>query len=63
MNFNRAFYDRKKSKTNRVLAIKALAHKLARACYHILRDQTDRVRKRARLESVGMKVAGVVAKY
>jgi transposase len=33
------FYDRKKSKTNRVLAIKALAHKLARACYHMLRDQ------------------------
>jgi len=32
-------YDRKKSKTNRVLAIKALAHKLARACYHMLRDQ------------------------
>ena len=33
------FYDRKKSKTNRVLALKALAHKLARACYHMLRDQ------------------------
>jgi transposase len=32
-------YDRKKSRTNRVLAIKALAHKLARACYHMLRDQ------------------------
>jgi transposase len=35
----KSFYDRKKSKTNRVLAIKALAHKLARACYHMLRDQ------------------------
>jgi transposase len=35
----KSFYERKKSKTNRVLAIKALAHKLARACYHILRDQ------------------------
>jgi transposase len=35
----RSFYDRKKSRTNRVLAIKALAHKLARACYHMLRDQ------------------------
>jgi transposase len=35
----RSFYDRKKSRTNRVLAIKALAHKLARACYHVLRDQ------------------------
>jgi transposase len=33
------FYERKKSQTNRVLAIKALAHKLARACYHMLRDQ------------------------
>jgi transposase len=27
----RSFYDRKKSRTNRVLATKALAHKLARA--------------------------------
>jgi len=35
----KSFYDRKKSKTNRVLAVKALAHKLARACYHMLRDQ------------------------
>ena len=35
----KSFYDRKKSRTNRVLAIKALAHKLARACYHMLRDQ------------------------
>ena len=35
----RSFYDRKKSRTNRIVAIKALAHKLARACYHMLRDQ------------------------
>src|SRR5229473_2355265 len=35
----KSFYDRKKSKTNRVLALKALAHKLARACYHLLREQ------------------------
>jgi transposase len=35
----KSFYDRKKSQTNRVLAIKALAHKLARACYHMLREQ------------------------
>ena len=35
----RRFYDRKKSQTNRVLAIKALAHKLARVCYYMLRDQ------------------------
>ena len=35
----KSFYERKKRKSNRVLAIKALAHKLARACYHMLRDQ------------------------
>jgi len=35
----KSFHDRKKSKTNRVLAIKALARKLARACYHMLREQ------------------------
>jgi len=35
----KSFYERKKRKTNRVLAIKALAHKLARACYHMLREQ------------------------
>ena len=32
------FYERKKAKTNNRVAIKALAHKLARACYHILRE-------------------------
>lgn len=32
------FYERKKARTNRVVAIKALAHKLARACFHILRE-------------------------
>src|SRR5260370_29984992 len=35
----KSFYERKKRKSNPVLAIKALAHKLARACYYILRDQ------------------------
>jgi transposase len=35
----KSFYDRKKSRSNRILALKALAHKLARACYHMLRDQ------------------------
>jgi transposase len=34
----RRFYERKKAKTNNAVAIKALAHKLARACYHILKD-------------------------
>jgi hypothetical protein len=31
----KSFYERKKSKTNGVLATKALAHKLARACCYI----------------------------
>lgn len=30
------FYQRKKAKTNNVVALKALAHKLARACYYIM---------------------------
>jgi hypothetical protein len=34
-----AFYEKKKTKTNAVLATKALAHKLARASYHILKDK------------------------
>ena len=33
------FYDRKKNRTNRIVALKSVAHKLARACYHILREQ------------------------
>jgi transposase len=33
------FYDRKKAKTNGVVAMKALAHKLARACFHILKER------------------------
>jgi transposase len=35
----KSFYERKKRKTNAILATKALAHKLARACYHMLREQ------------------------
>jgi transposase len=35
----RSFYQRKKAKTHGVVAIKAVAHKLARACYHIMRDE------------------------
>jgi len=35
----RRFHQRKKAKTNNVVAIKAVAHKLARACYHVLKDQ------------------------
>jgi transposase len=33
------YYQRKRAKTNGIVAIKAVAHKLARACYTILRDQ------------------------
>jgi transposase len=32
------YYQRKMQKTNAVIAIKAVAHKLARACYYVLRD-------------------------
>jgi transposase len=32
------FYERKKRARNGIVAIKALAHKLARACYHMLRE-------------------------
>jgi transposase len=35
----KSFYERKKRRTHGVVAVKALAHKLARACYHILREQ------------------------
>jgi transposase len=34
------FYERKKARTNTIVATKALAHKLARACYHMLKDGT-----------------------
>jgi transposase len=35
----RSFYQRKKDKTNKIVAAKAVAHKLARACYHVLKEQ------------------------
>lgn len=35
----RRFYQRKKAKTHGVLAIKAVAHKLCRACYYIIKNQ------------------------
>ena len=34
----RRFYQRKSAKSTRVVALKATAHKLARACYYIMRD-------------------------
>ena len=33
------FYERKKTCTNTIAATKALAHKVARACYHMLEDR------------------------
>ena len=33
------YYQRKCARTNRMVALKTVAHKLARACYYILRDQ------------------------
>jgi hypothetical protein len=37
----RKFFQRKAAKKNKVVAIKAVAHKLARASYHVMKDQTD----------------------
>lgn len=34
----RRFHERKKARANNIVATKALAHKLARACYHILKE-------------------------
>jgi transposase len=33
------FYERKRARTNPILARKALAHKLARACFHMLKER------------------------
>jgi transposase len=35
----RRFHERKRARTNAIVATKALAHKLARACYHVLKDR------------------------
>jgi transposase len=35
------YYQRKMAKTNIIVARKAIAHKLARACYYIIRDQKE----------------------
>lgn len=35
----KSFFQRKQSKSKRVVALKAVAHKLCRACYYIIRDQ------------------------
>jgi transposase len=35
----RTYYQRKQARTHPLVALKAVAHKLARACYHMLREQ------------------------
>ena len=35
----RRFYQRKAARTHALVALKAVAHKLARACYHVLREE------------------------
>lgn len=35
----KSFYQRKKAKSHGVLALKAVAHKLCRACYYIMKDR------------------------
>jgi transposase len=37
----RSWYQRKMSKTNQIVATKALSNKIARACYFIVKDQAD----------------------
>jgi len=37
----KSYYQRKTAGTKKVIAIKAVAHKLARACYYMMRDQVD----------------------
>ena len=37
----KAFYNRKSARTNRMIAHSALAHKLARAAYYIMRDNVE----------------------
>ena len=34
----RRYYQRKQARTKRIVALKAVAHKLARACYHMIRE-------------------------
>jgi transposase len=37
--YSRAYYNRKSQRTNAMVAHNALAHKLARAAYYVMRDQ------------------------
>ena len=40
-DYVKRYYQRKMARTNIVVARKAIAHKLARACYYIIRDQKE----------------------
>jgi len=37
----RSYYEKKMAKTNKIVAVKALSHKLTRASYYVMRDQVD----------------------
>ena len=37
----RSYYERKISRTNKIVAIKTVSHKLARASYYVMRDGVD----------------------
>lgn len=37
----KSYYQKKMAKTNHVIAIKTVAHKLARACFYVLRDHVE----------------------
>jgi transposase len=37
----RSYYERKMARTNRIVAIKAVSHKIARASYYVMRDNVD----------------------
>jgi transposase len=37
----RSYYEKKLARTNRIVAIKAVSHKLARASYYVMRDTVD----------------------
>jgi transposase len=41
------FYQRKQGRSHRLVALKAVTHKLARACYYIIRDQVPFERSKA----------------
>lgn len=43
----RRYYQRKQARTKRIVALKAVAHKLARACYHLIREDVGFDLKRA----------------